>query len=203
VSDTFHARIPTLSDTELRQYLDHPLDYRSEAVEAALAELRRRGQEVPLAELDRIRLGLEQRDAARRSGAGFRLVHWLGITPAARRLRIRLVTGSLLAGGFGSAIIVYLTAGPEARNPLGYEPEDTKSYLRAMEVYGGKANLLASEFRQWFEGLWHGRTLAYTLACLTVLLAGAFWIAATHLATDADPAPCDRAGGGTPPAGSR
>jgi hypothetical protein len=31
---------------------------------------------------------------------------------------------------------------------------------------------------QWFESLWHGTRLAYTVACATVLLAAAFWVAA-------------------------
>lgn len=68
------------------------------------------------------------------------------------------------------------------RDPLGYEPEDTKRYLRDLEMYGGKANILATQFRRWFGGLWQGRPLAGTLAALTVLLAGGFWFAASRLA---------------------
>lgn len=60
-------------------------------------------------------------------------------------------------------------------NPLGYDPEDTKQYLRQMEVYGGTANVLASEFRIWFASLWHGERLAFTVAVLTLLAAWAFW----------------------------
>jgi hypothetical protein len=47
-----------------------------------------------------------------------------------------------------------------------------------MEVYGGKANLLAGEFMHWFQGLWHGKRLAFTVACTTVLVAAAFWLVA-------------------------
>ena len=44
MADSFLARIPTLSDAELRHYLDRPLAYKTEAVEAALVELGRRGR---------------------------------------------------------------------------------------------------------------------------------------------------------------
>ena len=42
MSDTFLARIPALSDAELREHLAHPADYKPEALEATLAELVRR-----------------------------------------------------------------------------------------------------------------------------------------------------------------
>jgi hypothetical protein len=68
---------------------------------------------------------------------------------------------------------------------MGYEPEDTKKYLRDLELYGGKANVLATELRRGFERLWQGRRLAVTLAGLTLLLAGPLWVAGR--------APADRA----------
>ncbi len=45
-----------------------------------------------------------------------------------------------------------------------------------MELYGGKANILAAELLDWFQSLWHGQRLAATLACLTVLSAAAVWL---------------------------
>ncbi len=84
---------------------------------------------------------------------------------------IKHLTAAILVVGFGSAIAIYFAAGPTAENPLGYNPLDTKTYIHDMELYGGKANVLAEEFREWFVGLWQGRTLAYTVAVLTVLLA--------------------------------
>ena len=84
--------------------------------------------------------------------------------------RRRRLTVSLFAVGFSSAIALYLAAGPEAENPLGYDPLESKRYIHDMEVYGGKANVLAAEFREWFASLWHGRNLSYTVAVLTVVL---------------------------------
>lgn len=45
-----------------------------------------------------------------------------------------------------------------------------------MELYGGKANILAAERLDWVQSLWHGRRLAMTVACATVLAASAVWL---------------------------
>ena len=100
--------------------------------------------------------------------------------------RRRFIAAAILAAGLGSALVIYLTATPAPPNPFGYEPEDTKRYLREMEVYGGKANVLASEFRKWFESLWHGRQLAVTVICLTLLLLFLFLFASTPLPPEED-----------------
>jgi hypothetical protein len=86
----------------------------------------------------------------------------------------------ILVTGFAAAFLIYLNATPPT-DRLGERPEDSKQYLRQMEVYGGTANVLAGEARKWFEGLWHGRALAFTVACLSVLLAVVAFIALTPL----------------------
>ncbi|BDU68385.1 hypothetical protein GETHOR_04860 [Geothrix oryzae] len=179
MTDTFHARLPTLADADLRRILEHSSDYRTDAVEAALVELGRRGHPVSEDEGARIRASLARRDADR-AASGWEHADLLGTGRASRLARIRGITSLLLAGGLGSAVALYLTAPPRRPNPLGYEPEDTKRYLRDLELYGGKANVLATEFRRWFDGLWQGRKLAYTVATLTVLLAFGFWFLATR-----------------------
>ena len=89
---------------------------------------------------------------------------------AARRSRLRRVATAILALGLGTSVVVYFVAGPDSDNPLGYDPMQTKTYLHDLELYGGKANVLAAEFREWFTGLWAGRNLAFTIAVLTVLV---------------------------------
>jgi len=91
---------------------------------------------------------------------------------------LRFVAAAILVVGLAGAIWIYLNAASSTDNALGYNPEESKQYLRAMELYGGKANVMAAELRQWFDSLWHGTRLAYTVAFATVLLAGAFWFAA-------------------------
>jgi len=68
-----------------------------------------------------------------------------------------------------------LTCQPSVRpTRWAYEIERSKQYQRALELYGGKANVIAVELTQWFDSLWHGTRLAYTVACATVML----WLAA-------------------------
>jgi hypothetical protein len=97
--------------------------------------------------------------------------------------RARAGTRAILVLGFAAAVVIYLTAQPPPGNPLGYDPLDTKKYLHDLEVYGGKANVLAAEFREWFDGLWHGKQLAFTVAVITVAAAFAFKFFATPLPT--------------------
>jgi hypothetical protein len=85
--------------------------------------------------------------------------------------RLKRIVALILIAGFGAAIIVYVTAAPGPVGSTGYDPADSKRDLREMEIYGGKANLLAGELRHWFASLWHGRNLAFTVALLTVALA--------------------------------
>jgi len=105
---------------------------------------------------------------------------------------LRLAAAITSIVGFASAIWIYLTAGAAPGNPLGYEPEDSKRYLRDLERYGGKANVVAGEITDWFSGLWHGKRLAFTVVCITVLLAGALLLAAIPPASDLDGEPSNR-----------
>ncbi|WLT32311.1 hypothetical protein [Geothrix sp. PMB-07] len=186
MTDSFQTRIPSLSDAELQQYLHRHLDYRTEAVEAALAELDRRGLELPPQERATILDGLQRRDDAAQAQLDRGFVRHLGTSAGRRLIRIRQITAGILAVGLGTATIVYLRAAPKGANPLGYEPEDTKKYLRDLELYGGKVNVLATEFMKTWDGLWQGRNLAYTLAVLTLITAFLFWFLAhrqaVHLA---------------------
>ncbi len=97
------------------------------------------------------------------------------------RTFLTLLAGIIAVVGLGSAALIYRAAANTPANVLGYEagdgsvypvmPEDSKKYLHDMEMYGGKANVLADELRRWFDGLWHGKSFAYTIACISVLLA--------------------------------
>ena len=99
--------------------------------------------------------------------------------------RARIVSATLLVIGFASAIAIYVVNGPTS-DPTEYELESSKRYLRAMETYGGKANLLASDLRHWFSSLWHGRTLAFTVAVLTVVVTLVYRLAVMPLPPDDD-----------------
>ncbi len=110
------------------------------------------------------------------------------------KTRLDLITAIILLIGLGSAILIYLTAKNDSDSVLGYEteggyvypvmPEDSKKYMHDLELYGGKANVLTNEFMNWFAGLWHGKSLAFTVAFFTILIALGFFFVANHLRPD-------------------
>ncbi|MGO9021173.1 MAG: hypothetical protein ACLQVJ_22765 [Syntrophobacteraceae bacterium] len=101
------------------------------------------------------------------------------------------VSGIILLVGLASAVLIYESSGNGSGSDLGYEdangsvypvsPEDSKQYLRGLELYGGTANLLADELRRWFVGLWHGKLLAFTVAWITVLVSSVVFYTARRL----------------------
>jgi len=96
--------------------------------------------------------------------------------------RLYLVSAIILVVGLGSAILIYLTAKSDSYSVLGYE--DSKTYIHDLELYGGKANVLANEFMRWFGGLWHGKSLAFTVACITIFISLGLSFVANHLLSD-------------------
>jgi hypothetical protein len=109
---------------------------------------------------------------------------------ADRRTCLNLIGAMVMLVGLGSAIFIYWTAGENSRNILGYEadggsvypimPEDSKKYMRDLELYGGKAAVLTEEFKHWFAGLWHGKSLAWVVAGTTILVSFGFFYAANQ-----------------------
>ena len=102
---------------------------------------------------------------------------------------LRLCAAGILLAGLCCAALVYATATDDADGPgeaagqgVGYVteggqsfavlPQDSRSYQRSLEYYGGKSALVMLELRQWFAGLWHGSSLALVIACAAVLAAG-------------------------------
>jgi hypothetical protein len=97
-----------------------------------------------------------------------------------RRAFLNAIGVITLVVGLGSAIWIYRTAGNDSNNILGYEgrggsvypvkPEDSKKFMRDLELYGGKTNVLLYEFRVRLVGLWQGKSPAYMVAFLSVFL---------------------------------
>jgi len=101
------------------------------------------------------------------------------------------VSGIILLAGLGSSVLIYELSRDRSASVLGYEdaggsvypisPEDSKQYLRGLELYGGTANVLADELRRWFAGLWHGQSLAFTVAFITILVSSGIFYTARRL----------------------
>ena len=100
--------------------------------------------------------------------------------------RLRAATRGIVAAGFAAAAILYITAGPPPQNPLGYDPLQNKAYRHELEVFGGRANVIMAEFRDWFDSLWHGRQLAYTVFVLSILAAYLFQLTVRLIQADPD-----------------
>ena len=171
--DAFYARLCTLSDAELCNYIHHYARYKVDAVYAALAELRTRGVYVSQDACLEIEAYFTRQEAQQSR------LPW---GPP----RLRWLAYAILTIGLCSAVVIYVTASPPPQYPLGYDPFTSKKYVRDLELYGGKINVLAVAFSQWLESLWHGQHLAYTLAVLTVVLAFILWFIGAHSAPDLD-----------------
>jgi len=96
-------------------------------------------------------------------------------------MRRRLIAWSVLVAviGLSSALVIHLRAGTDSgfgedvqtiivdgkshQIPL----TSLKTYRRDLERFGGPAAVLADDFMRWLAGLWHGRSLAYTVAWIT------------------------------------
>jgi len=172
--DAFYARLLTLSDAELFTYIHQYARYKADAVYAALAELRTRGVSVSQDACVEIEAYFTRQEAqhSRLYQGDPRWLRWLA--------------SAILTIGLGSAVVIYVTASPPPPYPLGYDPFTSKKYVRDLERYGGKINVLAVAFSQWVASLWHGQQLAYTLAVLTLVLACIVWFIGAHSAPDLD-----------------
>lgn len=84
----------------------------------------------------------------------------------------------ILLIGLGSSIIIYLSAENISDSVFDNDVADAMKYLHDLELYRGKANVLAEVFMKWFKGLWHGESLAYMIGCIAICLSfGLFFIA--------------------------
>jgi hypothetical protein len=113
-----------------------------------------------------------------------------------KEMLLFLVSAAILLAGIGSAVAIYLAADDEADGAQAYEVagkylypamhERSKRYQHDLEMYGGKAAVLADDINRWFDGLWRGRSLAVTVACISVLLSFGFFVAARNAHPDGD-----------------
>jgi hypothetical protein len=97
-----------------------------------------------------------------------------------RRTGLNILSAVILLVGLSSAFMIYRFAENSPPSILGYEqgdgviypvrPDDSKKYLRDLELYGGKANVLMDQCRRWLVGLWYGTSLAFPVAGITIFI---------------------------------
>jgi hypothetical protein len=62
--------------------------------------------------------------------------------------------------------------------PTPIAPNESKAYMRDLQRYGGKMAVIFDDIGRWWDGLWHGKSLALTVAFLTVLASLALYFVA-------------------------
>jgi hypothetical protein len=102
-----------------------------------------------------------------------------------------LIGAIIMLVGLSSSLFIYQSAGDYSGGVLGYEiidgsaypirPEDSRIYRRDLELYGGKAAVVIDDFNRWFVGLWHGKSLAFTIAGISIFISFILFFAATRL----------------------
>jgi hypothetical protein len=98
------------------------------------------------------------------------------------RSLLRYCGAAILFVGLLVAELIYIFAGNNADADAADEIASGRAYQHNLEVMGGKFASLSVDFDRWFMSLWHGRPLAYTVAMLAVVIAGACFVLA-HLST--------------------
>ena len=111
------------------------------------------------------------------------------------RTRLSWIAGFVLAVGLAAAAAIYFTAEDEPQLSTSYvvvmDPATTKTYVRELERFGGKAAVLFDEFNRWFAGRWHGRALGITVAWISVGAAAAiYWLATRSTGVQIWPVGC-------------
>ena len=100
------------------------------------------------------------------------------------QLRLYFSGAIILLIGLGASAVIYLKAADVSETGLVYEFEESKQYMHDLELYGGKMNVLTVELTKWFNGLWHGKSLAYTLGCITIFISALLFFIADHWPSD-------------------
>ena len=173
-NDSFYSRMPTLSDDELLNYISHYSRYKLEAVQLAIMELQKRGIILSDDELSNIEAFFSLKSKPKHRPRYF--------NPGL----FRLISYVIFSVGIFISVVIYLTASPPMEHPFGYNPLNTKVFLRQLELFGGRSNIMAAELMEWFVGLWQGKNLSYTIAAITVIFSMILWYIGSRKRSDPD-----------------
>jgi len=98
------------------------------------------------------------------------------------RRRLLICAAVVAVVGLSTALAIYFTVGPSSEPDENFQIlivdgqiyriplADTKMYRRELQRFGGNAAVVFDELSRWFIGLWHGRSLAITVACITAFV---------------------------------
>ncbi|MEQ1853781.1 MAG: hypothetical protein ABMA01_19570 [Chthoniobacteraceae bacterium] len=110
------------------------------------------------------------------------------------KLRLYICGAAILVLGLCGALLIYFNADEAPADAIGYLIVDgvayptagtrSKTYVRDLERFGGKAAVLFDEFNRWFAGLWRGKALASTVAWISVIVSLGLFLFARWLPPD-------------------
>jgi hypothetical protein len=116
-------------------------------------------------------------------------MHIMKLKNMSPRTLLYITSAGILLVGLASAALIYLAAMNDTSDST-YEIVGgfvypgggayNKKYVHDLQLYGGNAAMLGDQFTRWFSGLWHGTSLAYTVACIAFLLAFGFFVAGNN-----------------------
>lgn len=97
------------------------------------------------------------------------------VNPAAQRSpwqkRLYVAGVAALVAGVILAVIIYAAAPPPDSAVSMYSATDPRYQIELQRI-GGNAAVLMAQLHQWFDALWHGTALAYTVGVLGAVIAG-------------------------------
>jgi hypothetical protein len=94
------------------------------------------------------------------------------------QIRLYLASVVILVAGLIGAAVIYVTAPGEDSAELTYGVANDPRYILELQRIGGNAEVVMAELHQWFDGLWQGKPLAYTVAVLCTAAAAVCFLAA-------------------------
>ncbi|HEY2020996.1 hypothetical protein [Paraburkholderia sp.] len=85
--------------------------------------------------------------------------------------RLYFTGTAIMLAGFIAAALLYASAPPPDSAVAMYSIVDPRYQIELQQI-GGNAAVLMAQLHQWFDSLWHGVRLAYTVAVLGIVIAG-------------------------------
>jgi hypothetical protein len=107
-------------------------------------------------------------------------------THTAWQKRMYLTGAAVLSAALIAAALIYASAAPPDDAVSRYSAVDPRYQIELQRI-GGNAAVLMAQLHQWFDGLWHGTALAYTVAALGIAVAGACFFIGHFFADDETP----------------
>jgi hypothetical protein len=91
---------------------------------------------------------------------------------------VQLWAAAVLVLGLAAATLIFVFAADDQDAEAAREIAEGRMYQHNLEVMGGKLMVFLAQFNEWFASLWHGTSLALTVAVLSIVIAiGLFWVA--------------------------